>query len=234
MSSSYHEIKELVRKAILEILLEEPEILLEVLVKRPDLIQNALIKVAPWASILSAVEAVKRDMATKKDLELLKNDLEAVKRDMATKKDLEALEKRIQIRLDALGARWGLVNEETVRAGIRDLMKEAGYMVEKWIWYDKDGKVYGYPSTIDLDVVVRDEVLVIVEIASSLKRGEYIFIKKKAELYESVTGRKPSKIIIITPFIADKDPYEVILRAKEAGIDIIAPESIATKSNIII
>jgi hypothetical protein len=173
-------------------------------------------------------------MATKKDLELLKNDLEAVKRDMATKKDLEALEKRIQIRLDALGARWGLVNEETVRAGIRDLMKEAGYMVEKWIWYDKDGKVYGYPSTIDLDVVVRDEVLVIVEIASSLKRGEYIFIKKKAELYESVTGRKPSKIIIITPFIADKDPYEVILRAKEAGIDIIAPESIATKSNIII
>jgi Uncharacterized conserved protein containing a coiled-coil domain len=240
--SSYEEIKELVKKALVEVLIEDPNILLEVLIKRPDVIQNALVKVAPWASVLSSIEDIKESMATKKDLEAmatkkdleaLKNTLESIKESMATKKDLEAMatkkdledfERRIQVRLDALGARWGLVNEDAFREGIRTLLKEAGYVIERWVWDDKEGSVYGHPSIVDLDVVIKDKILIIIEITSSMKRGEHIFLKKKVELYERVTGRKPSKIIIVTPYIADKNPDEVILRAKENGIDIIVPE----------
>jgi len=183
--ASHEEIKELVRKALVEILIEDPNILLE-----------ALVKVAPWTSVLSTIEDIKKSMATKNDL--------------------EDLERKIQVRLDALGARWGLVNEETLREGIRSLLKETGYIIERWIWDDKERSVYGHPSIVDLDVVVKDKTLIVIDITSSVRRGDHIFLKKKAELFERVTGRKPSKIIIITPFIADRNPDEVILRAKEA------------------
>jgi hypothetical protein len=217
--ASHEEIKELVRKALVEILIEDPNVLLE-----------ALVKVAPWTSVLSAIEDIRMSMATKKDLEMLRKDLESIRMSMATKKDLEDLERKIQVRLDALGARWGLVNEETFREGIRSLLKETGYIVERWVWDDKDGSVYGHPSIVDLDVVVKDKTLIVIDITSSVRRGDHIFLKKKAELFERVTGRKPSKIIIITPFIADKNPDEVILRARESGIDIIAPEKMINKS----
>ena len=318
----YTEIKELVRKALREILSEEPGILIEVLVSRPELLEEALIKIAPWSSILRSIRSVKRslresvtkkeleelrrdivsrrdleelrsvvtkdleemrrEMATKRDLEEMRNamatrkdleeirgimatrkdleeirsimatkkELEEIRREMATKreleeiksmmatkkdleelrgivatkKDLEELRRFVQIRLDALGARWGVLNEEAFREGVSAILREAGYTIRKWIYLDKEGYVYGHPSTIDIDVVIRDDVLILVEITSSIKRGEYNYVKRKAELYEKVEGKKPARIFVITPYIDDKDPNEIILRAREIGIEIITPE----------
>ncbi|MGC9149430.1 MAG: hypothetical protein ACP5GI_08360, partial [Sulfolobales archaeon] len=86
---------------------------------------------------------------------------------------------------------------------------------------------YGYPSTIDIDVLVRNDTLILVEITSSVRRGDYLYVKKKAELYEKVEGKKPAKIFIITPYIDDRNPDEIILRAREKGVEIITPEDAA-------
>ncbi|MEM4970236.1 MAG: DUF3782 domain-containing protein [Sulfolobales archaeon] len=251
------ELKEMVRKALREVLEEEPRLLLEILTSKPEVLQEALIRVAPWASILRSIRIIRRsmkDMATKKDLEELqkimvtKKDLEELQKAMATKKDLEELQKImatkkdleamatkkdleelrrfVQIRLDALGARWGILNEEAFREGVASILKETGYKVERWIYMDKDGYVYGHPSTIDMDVLIRNDTLILVEITSSVRRGDYIYVKRKAELYEMVMGRKPAKIFIITPYIDDRNPDEIILRAREKGVEIIAPEDV--------
>ena len=181
------------------------------------------------------LEKIRSIMATKDDLRRLeetmatKAELEEIKAVMATKKDLEDLKRILQIRLDALGARWGLLNEEAFREGVRSILREAGFKVDKWIYMDEKGVVYGHPSTIDLDILIRNNTVIAVEITSSIRRGDYIYVKRKAELYEKVEGRKPAKIIMVTPYIDDRNPDEIILRAREIGIEIIAPEEAAKK-----
>jgi hypothetical protein len=226
------ELKEMVKRALKEVLEEEPRLLLEILTSRPEVLQEALVKIAPWASLHRSLRIIRRSMevmATKKDLEDLQKIM-ATKKDleeMATKKDLEELRRFVQIRLDALGARWGILNEEAFREGVASILRETGYKVERWIYMDKDGYVYGHPSTIDIDILVRNDTLILVEITSSVRRGDYIYVKRKAELYEMVESKKPAKIFIITPYIDDRSPDEIILRAREKGVEIITPEDVA-------
>jgi hypothetical protein len=228
----YMELKEMVKRALKEVLEEEPRLLLEILTSRPEMLQEALVKIAPWASLHRSLRIIRRSMkimATKKDLEDLQKIM-ATKKDleeMATKKDLEELRRFVQIRLDALGARWGILNEEAFREGVASILRETGYKVERWIYMDKDGYVYGHPSTIDIDILVRNDTLILVEITSSVRRGDYIYVKRKAELYEMVESKKPAKIFIITPYIDDRNPDEIILRAREKGVEIITPEDVA-------
>jgi hypothetical protein len=221
-----------VKRALKEVLEEEPRLLLEILTSRSEVLQEALVKIAPWASLHRSLRIIRRSMkimATKKDLEDLQKIM-ATKKDleeMATKKDLEELRRFVQIRLDALGARWGILNEEAFREGVASILRETGYKVERWIYMDKDGYVYGHPSTIDIDILVRNDTLILVEITSSVRRGDYIYVKRKAELYEMVESKKPAKIFIITPYIDDRNPDEIILRAREKGVEIITPEDVA-------
>jgi hypothetical protein len=111
----------------------------------------------------------------------------------------------INRRIDALGARWGIMSEEAFREGLRGLLeKELGFKIEKWTVYDQAGKVYGYPSVVDIDVILKDEKTILVEVSSHIKKSDIIIFKKKAELYEEETGRKPDKLLIVTPYIDEE------------------------------
>ncbi|MFP3305771.1 MAG: DUF3782 domain-containing protein [Thermocladium sp.] len=182
------------------------------------------------------IKEIKETMATKEDLQ---KEIKEIKETMATKEDLKSLAtkdelerlreeiwrelKVLRIMLDSLGARWGIINEEAVRNGIKELLASAGYKVDKWIYYDADGYVYGYASEIDVDIVIKNGLTIMVEITAALKRGDIPFIKRKAELYEKVTGLRPNKVVVITAFIHDKNPDLIIARAETLGIIILKP-----------
>jgi hypothetical protein len=105
----------------------------------------------------------------------------------------------------ALGARWGLISEEAFREGIKQLIqKEFGYDVEKWIKFDEEGVVFGYPSQIEIDVAVHDEKIILIEIKSHVDPSDVAAFKRKAELYSEVEGKKPSRLLIITPYAEEK------------------------------
>ena len=207
-------IRDIVKTVLIEIFREEPEFIIEILVKNPVILQEALLKVAPWTSLIRSLEDL--SMITKKDLSEVKSEIGRIRGEigeiknvMVTKRDLDEVKKLIEMRLMSIGSRWGLINEEAVREGIRDLLRSVGYSVEKWIWFDSTGYVYGHPSTIDLDIVIKDSLVIAIEITSSIKRGEPLYLKKKVELYEKVSGRKVSKIMMIAPYIADRNPDEI-------------------------
>jgi hypothetical protein len=46
------------------------------------------------------------------------------------------------------------------------------------------GFVYGHPSTVDVDVLVRDEEYVIVEVKSRVSKGDVAEISRIGSLYE--------------------------------------------------
>lgn len=113
--------------------------------------------------------------------------------------------KAIQRHLDALGARWGMISEEAFREGLKGLLKEElGLKVEKWVHYDADGIVYKCPSMVDIDVAIRDGKVILIEITSHARPSDAATFKRKADFYEKVTGRKPDRLLLVTPYADDK------------------------------
>ena len=115
--------------------------------------------------------------------------------------------------ISALGARWGVMAESAFRESLRGFLeRELGYRVEKWTVFDEAGKVYGYPSVVDVDITASDGKL----ISSHIKASDISTFRRKAELYTEKTGKKPDKLVIVTPYIDDR----AVQAAKELEIEV--------------
>ena len=52
-----------------------------------------------------------------------------------------------------------MMAEEAFREGLRGVLeKEMGFKVERWRTYDESGKVFGYPSEVEVDVTVKADL----------------------------------------------------------------------------
>jgi len=145
-----------------------------------------------------------------KGFERYDRELAKLREDM--NKGFELLRRHI----DALGARWGLLAEEAFREGLKGIVSELGLEVERWTAYDREGLVYGHPSTVEVDVAIKDGQLILVEISSHVRPSDLAAFKRKADFYARETGRRPAKLIMITPFAEEK----ALKMAEEMGITI--------------
>ena len=126
---------------------------------------------------------------------------------------------RFEDKLNALGARWGLMAEEAVRASLYRVLRE--YLgvarVEKWEEYDGEGRVFGRPALIEIDVVVRDDTHYLIEVKSSVDMYDVYVFNRKCDLYiEKVKPPKVKKLIVT--FYPDEKAKKA---AKELGIEIV-------------
>lgn len=107
----------------------------------------------------------------------------------------------VERHISALGARWGIMAEDAFREGIKGLLeKEFNIKIEKWKDYDNEGVVYGYPSPIEIDIALKDEKIILIEITSHARASDISIFKKKCIFYEKKTGKIPSRLIIVTPY----------------------------------
>ena len=206
---------------IKKVLLNNPSILVDVLTAKPEIIYQVLSKLTPWQNLATKqdIEELKRDLATKEDVKRVRQELDDIRKVMATKDDI----RKLDITITGLGARWGIMNEDAFREGVRELLKDAGWKVSREVLYDKEGYVYGEPSDVEYDVVIRDGVVTLIEITSSLKRGDLPVIRKKRELYEKVKNVKVNLVYLITPFIHDRYPERVKAMARDMQIEVVYP-----------
>jgi len=134
-----------------------------------------------------------------KRFEIIEKELKALREDF-NKAYLEFSRK-----LDALGARWGVIAEGAFREGMKGVVEKilGVARVEKWEFRDEAGEVYGYPSIVEVDVVVRNGIHTLVEVKSSISRGDVLEFWKIGRLYERVTGIKP-RLVMISPYVDEK------------------------------
>ena len=67
--------------------------------------------------------------------------------------------------------------------------------------YDDQGVVFGRPDQIELDIIIKNGLLLICELKSSIdKAGMYSF-ERKARFYEERHQRKADRLIVISPMI---------------------------------
>jgi len=124
---------------------------------------------------------------------------------MKLREDMNRGFDRLQRRLDALGARWGVMSEEAFREGLRGVVEEElGLRVERWTAYDEEGRVFGYEAVVEVDVAVKDGKVILIEITSHARASDVILFKRKAELYAEKEGRRPDRLIIVTPYVDEK------------------------------
>ncbi|WP_322798094.1 PD-(D/E)XK nuclease family protein [Thermoflexus sp.] len=110
------------------------------------------------------------------------------------------MEERILRRLNAFGARWGLRSERAWREGMRAVLEEAGFEVERWTDFDERGEVFNFPSDVEVDVVIRNGRVLVVELRTSVSREALPTMERKVRFYEGRTGRKVDRRILVTPW----------------------------------
>ena len=113
--------------------------------------------------------------------------------------------------------RFGVISEESFREGMKYVVEEVlgTAKVSKLLLRDERGLVYGHPSTVDIDVLVRDEEHIIIEVKSRVSKGDVAEISRIGRLYEEKEGAKP-RLLIIGGFV-DRGAAEL---AKDLGVEI--------------
>ncbi|MFN3929005.1 MAG: DUF3782 domain-containing protein, partial [Thermoflexus sp.] len=117
-----------------------------------------------------------------------------------TEERVGRMEQRILRRLNAFGARWGLRSEAAWREGMRAVLKDVGFQVERWTASDPEGEVFGYPATVELDVVIRNGVRMVIELKTSVGREIIPTLERKVRFYEKHTGQPVQRRILVTPW----------------------------------
>ncbi|ABO09314.1 PD-(D/E)XK nuclease family protein [Pyrobaculum calidifontis] len=125
--------------------------------------------------------------------------------------------RELAAKMNALGTRWGVVAEEAFRESVKYLVEDllGAYKAKKWTYYDAEGLVYGHPSVVEADLLVRDGEHILVEFKSSADRADVGELYKLGILYERVAGVKP-KLLLVSPAVR-KRAAEL---AKELGVEI--------------
>ncbi|MEM4871771.1 MAG: DUF3782 domain-containing protein [Thermofilaceae archaeon] len=116
----------------------------------------------------------------------------------------------------AVGARYGLLTEEAFREAMRGIVEKLfGGKVERWIQFDEEGMVFGHPSVVEADLVVRDKEHVLIELKASASRSDVRELVYVGKLYERVTGVKP-RLALVSPHV---DPRALEL-ARKLGVEV--------------
>jgi hypothetical protein len=116
--------------------------------------------------------------------------------------EIMAQARRHESSIGALGARWGLQSEKAFRDGLAAILEKTfDVRVLRVNEYDHEGEVFGRPDQVELDVIVRNGMLIICELKSSVdKAGMYIF-ERKARFYEKHHQRQANRLMVISPMI---------------------------------
>ncbi len=118
---------------------------------------------------------------------------------------LQRLEKKYDSTIGALGARWGLTSEQSFRNALKGILEEDfGVEVINITDYDHEGTVFGRPEQIELDIIIKNGLLIICELKSSMSRGDMYIFERKVRFYEKKHGKEASKMIVISPMVDNK------------------------------
>lgn len=116
-------------------------------------------------------------------------------------KRLDENEKRLESAIGGLGARWGIMSEESFRKGLKGILQGIGLSVERYLDYDPEGYVFGHPDRVELDVRIKNKSILLVEIKSSISKEEVYTFQRKVEFYEMKQKVKVVKKGVISPSV---------------------------------
>jgi hypothetical protein len=124
--------------------------------------------------------------------------------------------REVDLHVQALGARWGILAEGAFREGIAGILtEEIGLQVEHYLKMDTEGQVFGQPDQVEIDVVIHDGDYWLLELKSSISRGDVSLFRRKVAFYEREEAVEVRRSILISPYF-DLGAEEL---ARDLGIE---------------
>jgi len=115
---------------------------------------------------------------------------------------IQVLGRKHDSTIGALGARWGLHSEQSFRNALRGIREDSfGVQVLNVVEFDDEGEVFGHPDQIELDLIVKDGLLIICEIKSSMSRADMYAFGRKIEFYQKRHQREADRVLVISPMV---------------------------------
>jgi len=112
--------------------------------------------------------------------------------------ELEREQRESRRLLQVIAHRFGVLSESSFREAmgfvVREVFREGE--VSRWVYSDREGFVYGHPSIVEVDVLVRDKEHVLIEVKSRVSKGDVSELYRIGRLYERVENVKPKLAII--------------------------------------
>ena len=126
----------------------------------------------------------------------------------------------------ALGARWGIKSERSFRNALAGILETSfGVQVLNVTDYDDEGLVFGRPDQIELDIIIKNGLLLICELKSSMSRSDMYTFERKVRFYEKRHQRQANRLLVISPMVdAKAEPV-----AKKLGIEIYSDSAEVTE-----
>ena len=122
---------------------------------------------------------------------------------------------KLDRKLSAIGARWGMQSEMAFRNALAGILEENfGVKVLNIREYDDTGEVFGRPDQVELDIIIKNGMLIICELKSSMSKGDMYVFERKVRFYEKRHQRKADSLIVISPMVDEK----AMAVARELGI----------------
>jgi hypothetical protein len=119
--------------------------------------------------------------------------------------EIKALSRKHDSTIGALGARWGLHTEASFRNAWKGILQDlTDVEVLNVTEYDDEGEVFGRPDQVELDVIIKDGLLIICEIKSAMSRSDMYAFERKVRFYEKRHKRTVNRMLVISPMVDDR------------------------------
>jgi len=119
--------------------------------------------------------------------------------------EIRGLSRKHDSTIGALGARWGLHTEQSFRNALKGILEDSfGVEVLNVTDYDESGEVFGRPDQVELDLIIKNGLLIVCEIKSSMSKGDMYIFERKVRFYEKRHQRKADRMLVISPMVDQK------------------------------
>jgi hypothetical protein len=134
-------------------------------------------------------------------------------------KEIQHLSRKHDSTLGALGARWGMNSEQAFRNALKSILEESfGVEVQNVTEFDTEGFVFNHPDQVELDIIIKDGVLIVCEIKASVSRSDVYTFDRKVQFYEQKHGRQVTRKLIVSPMVDER----ARLVARKLGIEVFS------------
>jgi len=104
--------------------------------------------------------------------------------------------------IGALGSRWGLQSERAFRNALAGILEKSfGVQVLNVNEYDDEGTIFGRPDQVELDVIIKNGLLIVCELKSSFSKADMYIFERKVRFYERKRNRQATRMMVISPMI---------------------------------
>jgi len=117
----------------------------------------------------------------------------------------DATNRRIDRSIGALGSRWSIQSERAFRDVLAAILVESfGVEVINANELDDEGEVFGQPDQVELDVIIKNGLLILCELKSSMSKSDMHTFERKVRFYERRHKRQVTRMIVVSPMIDDR------------------------------